>query len=125
MKVTALEPLYIGSDFTYSLHVKNEAETEAIDITGWALSFMLKRRLEQPDASALLTKTTPSGVTISGTFDEDPEVNTQRASVFIADTDTDPLTPGSIFWEFKRTDAGLETPLAGGPVELKRGVHRA
>jgi hypothetical protein len=125
MNETTLEPLYIGSDFTYHLHVKSEDETESLDITGWSLSFMLKRRLEHLDAAALLTKTTPSGITIAGTFNADPDVNTQRATVVIADTETDPLTPGTIYWEFKRTDAGLETPLAGGPVELKRGVHRS
>lgn len=121
---TNLDPLPIGTDFAYAFHVKNEAQDTSINITGYALSWMLKRSLADLDAAAVLTKTTVSGITISGSFNAAPASNTQRATVAIADTDTDSLTPAFYHWELKRTDAGYETRLAYGRVQLERGVHR-
>lgn len=121
---TDLDPLPIGTDFAYAFHVKNEALDTSINISGYALSWMLKRSLSDLDAAAL-TKTTASGIAIAGSFNATPASNTQRATVSIADTDTDGLTPGYYYWELKRTDAGLETRLAYGRVQLARGVHRA
>ena len=119
------EALYLGADRTFTFHILNEAETAAINIASWSLTFMLKRTKNQLDAAALLTKTVGSGIAITGSFDSNPAVNTQRAVVTIADTDTDPLAPGMCIGEIKRMDAGFETPLALGPIELKRGVVRA
>ena len=123
---TNLDPLVIGTDFNYPFDVRNEAQTASIDITGFALSWMLKRALTDLDAAAALTLTTGgSTIIINGTYNVDPAVNTQRATVTIADTDTDALNPGVYHWELKRTDAGLESRLAYGSVPLVRGVHRA
>ena len=124
-KQTTLNPYFLGTDFAYVFHIQNAAETASIDIAGWALSFMLKNRQTDADLSALLTKTTAAGtVSISGAFNATPATNTQRATVTIADTDTDALATGVKHWELKRTDAGLEAILAYGSVELRRGVHR-
>ena len=43
---------------------------------------------------ALLTKTTADGITVEGTFDVDPDVNTQEVVVDILDTDTETLDAG-------------------------------
>jgi hypothetical protein len=123
-KETALE-LYLGTDHTFIHQCLNEDEDAVIEITGWALSWMIKRSRSQVDASAVLTKTTSSGIAISGTYNADPDVNTQLATVTIADTDTDALTAGSCIWELKRTDAGSETILGYGPITLIRSVHRS
>jgi len=123
---TTLNPLVIGTDFSYPFHVKNEALDTSINITGYALSWMLKRSIHDADLSASVTKTTAGGgVVISGTFNATPASNTQRATVTIADTDTDALAPGVYYWELKRTDAGLETPIAYGKVPLVRRPHRS
>lgn len=120
-KETALSPLFLGTDFSYVFHVKNEAEDTSIEITGQALSFMVKRDPLEEDDAALLSKS----ATIAGTFNATPSVNTQRATVTIADTDTATLAPlDTAYWELKRTDDGFETVYAYGTVELKRGVHR-
>lgn len=115
--------LVLGTDFQYALHVKNGAETASVDITGWAISWMVKRYLGDADLSAILTKTTVSGIEIAGTFDATPATNTQRATLTLTDTDTASLYPGLYSYEFKRTDDGFETPLASGRIELVRGVH--
>ncbi len=122
---TNLDPLVIGTDFSYPFHIKDEALTTSLDITGYALSWMLKKSEHVADVNASVTKTTVNGISIAGTFNATPASNAQRATVNIADTDTDALVPGVYVWELKRTDAGLETRMAYGRVSLVRGVHRA
>jgi len=122
-KETRLE-LRIGTDFAFLFPVLNEDEDEAINISGWALSFMIKRAASDSDAAALLTLTTAAAITIAGTYNVDPDVNAQRATVAVADTDTDALASGSAQWELKRTDAGFETILGYGEMRLYRTLHR-
>ena len=122
-KETALT-LWIGTDHDFAFHIKDAAEAASVDITGYALSFMIKTSISDADAAALLTKTTVAGIVIAGTFNSDPAVNAQRATVSIADTDTDALSNGNRRYELKRTDAGSETILAYGALTLSRGVHR-
>lgn len=126
MKTTNLgkeDVLVLGNDHQYILHVKNRLETAAIDIALWTLSFMVKRDLNDADADALITKTVGSGIVISGTYNADPAVNTQRATATIDDDDTVDLDEGLVYFEWKRMDAGFETPLSRGTLELVQGVH--
>lgn len=122
-KDTALE-LYIGTDHQFAFHVKDDDEDVAIDITAFALSFMVKRHRSDVDADALITKTTASGIAIAGTFNSAPGSNLQRATVTLADTDSSALAPGVRHYELKRTDDGFETVLAYGTFTFRRGVHR-
>jgi hypothetical protein len=122
-KETAAE-LFIGTDHQFVFHILNDDEDAAIDITGWTLSWMVKKSLAHLDAAALLTKTTVSGITIAGVYSATPGSNLQRATVAIADTDTDAFTAGDRFYELKRMDAGADTILAYGTLTVKRGVHR-
>lgn len=117
--------LFIGVDHQYPFTILNEAETAAIDITGWTLSWMVKRRLSHDDADAVITKTTVAGISIAGTYDADPDTNTQKATVTVEDGDTDGLSAGEYFYELKRTDSGFETILAYGGLTLVRSVHRS
>ena len=119
------DPVFLGTDHQFRFHVKNDGETASVDITGYALSFMIKADFGDADASALVTVTTAGGgVAISGTYNATPASNTQRATATVADTATDALAEGTRHYELKRTDAGLETVLAYGTVILQRGVHR-
>ena len=108
--------LWIGTDHQYVFHIQNEAETAAVDITSWKV----KRSVSHADSEAVLTKT----AVVSGTFNATPAVNTQRATVTVADTDTDGLSARTYRYELKRTDNNLETILAYGALELKQPVHR-
>jgi len=119
------DTIWLGTDLTRVFHIKDEAEAVSIDITGWALSWMLKRYTSDADASAILTKTTAAGaIVIAGTFNSDPDVNTQRATLTLTDDATAALYPGLYHWELKRTDDGYETVLAYGRMTLIQGVHR-
>jgi len=117
--------LGLGEDRLFVFSILNLAETAAIDISGWALSFMVKRHAQDGDARALVTKTTTAGqIVISGTYNADPDLNTQVATVTIEDTDTHTLVPSDSQHELKRTDAGFETTLSYGRISLVRRVHR-
>ncbi len=120
------DALAIGTDHEFAFHIKNKAETESRDITGWGLSFMVKRRLSDSDAHSVVTKsTTAGGIVFEGVFDSDPDVNTQLAVVSVSDDDTDGVTPGLCYYELKRTDAGFEELLAQGNLTLSQAVHRS
>jgi hypothetical protein len=115
----------LGTDQAYAFTVYTSAEkTTCREITGWGLSFMVKRKFSDADLSALVTKTVGSGITISGSFDEDPDTNTQVATVTIADTDTDSLNTGVYRYELKRTDAGSEARVSFGTITFNQTVHR-
>lgn len=118
--------LKIGIDKRYDCTILNKAKTEAVDITGWALSWMVKRKATDLDAAALFVKTTAGGaITITGAYNVSPTVNLQLARVSIADEDTAALTPSLYVYELKRTDAGFETPLLEGTINFTYAVHRA
>ena len=116
--------IFIGVDKGYAYQALDAADlTAAINVSGWALSWKLKRKPEDGDGKALITKTTSSGITVSGSYNAVAAQSTQRATVTLEDTDTDNLPPGVYAYELKRTDAGFETVLAFGPITLIRGVH--
>jgi len=119
---TALQ-YWLGSDKALEFTVYTTAAKTAIrDATGYTTSFKVKRNVEDTDLAALITA---SG-TVSGTFNASPTVNTQKITVTLVDTDSDTeIAPGLAYWELKRTDAGLEAPLAFGTINLRRGVHIA
>lgn len=117
-KQTALK-LFLGEDKQLQFSILNDAETAAVDITGWSCDFMIKRRKSDLDANAVLTKT----ASVSGIFNASPALNTQIAIVFILDTDTTALAEGLCLYELKRMDANFETVLSYGTIELMKAVH--
>jgi hypothetical protein len=71
----------------------------------------------------VLTRTTGgSTITITGSFNADPDTNTQRVNVLVEDTDTDNMQPGRYYYVLRRTDAGNETVLAYGDIDLKKAA---
>lgn len=126
--ITDAHGWHIGEDRRLVIHVKNSAGVP-VDVSGFALSWMLKRYVTDLDAAALLTKTTAGGsppVTIAGTYNADPDVNEQRVYVAIADIDTDGMRPFVYKHELKRTDAGSEGLLIRpSSAKLQQGVHRS
>lgn len=116
--------LDLGTDHQFVVEIRDGTETVAIDVSTWALSFMVKRRLSDADVDALITKTNAGGIVIAGVFSSDPVVNLQRVTITVADTDTDAIVPGLARYELKRMDPGLETVLAFGYMELVKIVHR-
>jgi hypothetical protein len=116
----------LGTDdrLTYQI-VDADDPSAAIDVSAWTLSFMVKRDVNAPDASALLTKTSASGVTVEGTYAPLAGDSTQMVVVTIQDTNTDALKSGHAIRELKRMGNDVEQILHRGPVRLIRTVHHA
>src|SRR5574338_326092 len=128
--ITSDDLVFIGTDLTLRCRYKDGEAPP--NVSGWALSWMLKRRKSDGDDEAIITKTSNAGgISVSGTYNADPDLNEQRIYVAIADEDTaavgspaGPINPGSYRHELKRTDEGLETVLLEGSFYWKQGVHR-
>lgn len=112
------DDFFTGEDKSLVFTVTQADGTTPQNITGWALSWMLKRNAGDADAAALITKSTVAGsialtTPLSGV-----------CTVTVEDTDTDALSPGTYRHELKRTTAGVETVLSYGSCVLKQAVHR-
>lgn len=117
---TALE-YWLGTDQAFQFTVyRSKAKSAIRDISGYTLTFMVKRNKSDADGSALFS----GAATVSGTYNSDPATNTQIATATIADTDLPTsTTAGQVHWALKRTDAGAEQILAYGRMLLLRPVH--
>ena len=109
---------FIGEDKSLPFTIYQSDKRTIQAITGWTLSWMLKRSLADADVDALLTKTTTSGISLTTPA-------SGLCTVTIADTDTDSIEPGRYYHELKRMDDGNETVLSQGRCVLRRGVHRS
>lgn len=117
--IVATDHLFAGEDKTLSYEVFAAGSTTTMEnVTGFTLQWTLKR------GEVTLTKTTTSGVTITGVYDSVRATNTQRVVVTIADTDTENFTAGRYTMALKRLDAGLEAVLSHGTVDLQVAAIR-
>jgi hypothetical protein len=91
-------------------------DTTPQDISGWGLSWMLKRNPRDADAAAVLHKTTAlGGVTLTTPA-------TGICTVTVEDQETDGLG-GTYYHELKRVDPGAEAVLSYGRAVLQDGLH--
>lgn len=127
MKTVSHEPYLIGTNDTYRYRIVESDDPGALapDVSGWALSWMVKRKVSDLDAAAVMVKTSGGGgITVVGTFNANPTLNAQTIHVTIDDDDADGEAPGLCTAELKRMDDGAETVLVQGPLALKLAVHR-
>lgn len=114
--ITNDDDWFINEDKELPLTIYQADETTPQDVSGWALSFMLKRN--SSDVTAKITKTTAGGGGITFTTPASGLV-----LITVQDTDTAALKAGTYMYEVKRTDDGSETVLTHGTVLLKQAVH--
>jgi hypothetical protein len=111
---------FVGTNKTLPFEIYSDDEVTIEDVTGWACRWVLRRAKD--DDPIILDKTTVSGITISGTYNADPAVNTQRVYVATTPSDTQHLQPGRYYHALKRTDSGFEDILSEGVVHLKKAA---
>lgn len=114
--------VFANTDVSLIFTLYNTTETQIVDASGWALSWIAKPTLQSETAA--ITKTTASGtITITGIYNADPDLNAQIIKVSLTDDDTVTLSPGKYFWELKRTDNMFESVLATGIMLLQPSLH--
>lgn len=100
---------FVGEDKGFELGPVVDKDGVPVDMTGWDLHFVVRKADSSPDP-ALFDKT----AVILGTYNVDPEVNTQFARVVFTDTETEVLKAIDYRQSWKRYDNGVETVLAFG-----------
>lgn len=112
------EPIFAGEDkdlefeirpYTWDDIKERYVERSVEPITGWTLLFTFGAARNDP--AALFTKATPSGVEIT-------DADAALCVIHIEDEDTDTLAPGEYAYDLWRTDAGSESCLAYGFIEI-------
>lgn len=117
--ITLTDHWFAGENKTLSFEVFAAGSTTLMDdVAGFTLQWTAKR------GEVVLTKTTTSGITITGVYNPSRAVNTQRVLVAIADTDTQNYTAGRYQIALKRLDAGLEAILSHGTGDLQVAAIR-
>jgi hypothetical protein len=107
-----------GENKILSTPVFGEDDTTPTNAAGWGMRYALARK--KTSSTALIEKTTDEGggITVIGTFNLDPQINTQRVFITFASEDTDPIKAGKYYHSLKRTDQNNEIILFHGEVEL-------
>ena len=97
------------------------AELPPRDVTGWT-DLIWQCRSKVGASSALITKSSSSGIAIVGTYDAVRANNTQRVVVTVEAPDTAALAPGFFAHALKRTTAGGEEVLVFGDCVLRQSA---
>ena len=108
--------MFRGEDKTLTVTVDNGATPPSVlNITGWTLAFTLRQ--SAGDVTALVTKTTTSGISLTAPL-------TGVFEVSLEDVDTIALVPGKYAYDVKRMDASAEAVLVYGTLTLLAEVTR-
>jgi hypothetical protein len=124
--IEASDMLFVGDDKSLSFEIFTSdgvAGGTMTDASGFAMRCDIRKGADDADPP-VVTKTTSSGITVTGAFNAVRATNTQRVIVAILDTDTEDLKAGDYEYTLKRTDAGLETTLAFGTMTFRKGTVR-
>lgn len=102
---------FIGKDFELRFRVfTDDTLTECLDVSTYTMEYALVKGIDDP-SPPILSKTTGSGITVTGVFDADPGDNTQLVVVDIDADDTIDLRAGDYQHALARTDTGNATVL--------------
>lgn len=115
--ITADDDFFQGENKVLPVTIYQSDGTTLQNVTGWAISFMVKKHATDADASAKITKTTGAGIVLTAPL-------SGLITITLADTDTASLPADSYAYEIKRTDAGSKTVLTEGRFTLRQAVHR-
>ena len=108
---------FTGTDHVFEFTIYQADGITPQDITGWTLSWMLKRAEGDADSAAILTKTGGAVNVVTP--------GSGRVDVTVADTDTVSIPGDSYFHELKRIDDQQESVESYGSAVLKQSLHRA
>ena len=123
------DDFFTGEDKTLRFAITDVAGAP-IDVSAWTLEWSLRLKPGDADPPVLKKTSAPTdGITVSGTFDSDPNVNTQRVLVAIAKADTASIDAGdargaatrrTFAYALKRTDDGSGTVLTFGTLAMRK-----
>lgn len=106
---------FIGEDKEIEITVFQADGKTPANISGWTFEWVL--RVDPDSATALITKTSVSGIDVI-------DLPGARVRVTVSRADTVNLQPGEHFHSLRRTDAGQSKVLVHGPALLSYAATR-
>src|SRR5687767_751722 len=98
--VTSAHHVFLGEDKLLTLPVwADHAQTIPLDVTGFSLLWVLRKKDNSSDPPLIekSNQTSPPDIAITGVFNSDPDLNTQKVVITILDTDSyDPTVSPAI-----------------------------
>lgn len=132
--ITAADKFFLGEDKFIDFIVTGENGLP-MDVTGLPLEWSLKKKDKDPDPPIIGKSTTSGGIAITGVFNADPLINTQRVRVTLLDTETDPFVTSALSTPYtlkankeyrhslKRLDTGFEAVLSYGGITFLQATE--
>jgi hypothetical protein len=103
--------LFVGEDKTIRMSIPS------VDMTGWSVLLDVRKSDKSPPP-AIFSKT----ATITGSYNVDPLLSTQKAVVVLTDTELNTVTGRTYRHSWKRMDDGSETVLSRGPFIVEKAT---
>jgi hypothetical protein len=110
------DDLFVGEDKTIVLGPVVNTSGVLVDISAWNINFVV--RVSDTASSTVFEKT----ASVTGSYNLDLLLNTQRASIVLLDTETDALKGKTYRHSWKRMDNGFETILAFGDFVVQKAT---
>ncbi len=108
-----------SDDETLDILVTDQDTGAAINLTGATLKWMAKRRRNDADVDALISKAIGTGITVTNAAGG-------VAEVAITAANTNAIVPGAYYWELQSVDAAAKThTLAGGRIVILPDLIRS
>lgn len=100
-----------------------------VNVSGWSLTWALRLKDNSADPALIQKSTGGSGITVEGTFNSNPALNTQLVVIQLEDSDsynppTVELKAARYRHSLKRMDAGIETVLFFGYFQFVQATVR-
>lgn len=116
--ITAADHFFLGEDKKIRDSIFQADGTTPQDISGWAISCVIRKTDKASDPPLIPEKTIAGGgiAVIDGP--------NGIIDITFVDTDTATLKPGKYRWSVKRTDEGFETILTFGDFTLLQATAR-
>src|SRR5215210_241825 len=108
---------FLGEDKTLSFTIFAVDGITPIDFSAWTIEFVFRRTDKTTDLKMPIKTFVNGGLHITGVFNVDPAINTQRLIISFPSDDTTSLKAGYAYrYSIKRTDVNNEEILAYGSI---------
>jgi hypothetical protein len=115
-------PYFLGENKVLRFEIFGADDVTPIDVATFAMKWAAARKRT---GEVLIEKTTADDeIEVTGVFDVDPVVNTQRVEVTVDDSDTDDLAAGVYDHALKRMDTDDEGILSWGDLRFRQAAAR-
>jgi hypothetical protein len=128
--VTEAHEFFLGEDKFIDLAIFDEDEVTPLDVTGMSLEWNMRKKDNSPDPPLLVKQLSNGTLSIIGTYNINPAINTQRVRLKFVPADTW-ATPQVIKahiayrHSLKRLDSTMKNILSYGSITFMQATERS